>query len=690
VVKPATETYNALYSVQVNSVCGSWTDQINVNIRTPPPVNLGPDTILCASYGQYFLDAGYSPLNTYKWNTGSNWYGRYMSQTDTTWVAATNNCGTTIDTVVVQFDDSLKPSSFNDTLICRGDQFVMFGRHSGRDFTWFNGDTTDSVTIVSTGIKWVESRNACNTVNDTLSVGIEPVPVLSLPRDTAFCKGPTVFLSAFNPRSSYQWSTGLVDSSIVVKSTGNYTVTVTNKCGQASDNYQLTVDSALNLNIGNDTLICPRTQFQLYIGKSQSTQLKWFNGDATPQTAVSSAGKKWLRLENTCGVYSDTMIVGIEHLPVVDLTPDSTVCKGAQVTLNVFTPRSSYNWSTGSNDSAIVVQNTGKYKVTVTNKCGADFGSFQLRIDEELDVDLGPDTTLCDDGVLRYEFSFPNKPRYEWNHGVLDSAVTLTSKGRYILTVTNSCGSFTDDINLNFNFTPRLNIAGHHVLCEDKSLVIDATLNEWVFRGTTYRWNDELTERPQRILRPVDSLYWVEASNFCGSDRDTITLREQPLPRASLGEDTLLCDGETLLLDVSGENLSYQWQDDSREGTYLVEEAGEYTVRITDEYGCEWNTQIAVNWCEPKIWVPNAFSPNLDGKNEGFRAYSDYIYEYQIQVYNRWGGLLFEADNINTEWDGTDRNTGELAPSGVYSYKISYKRKDNQLRVKTGTVTLLR
>jgi len=91
-------------------------------------------------------------------------------------------------------------------------------------------------------------------------------------------------------------------------------------------------------------------------------------------------------------------------------------------------------------------------------------------------------------------------------------------------------------------------------------------------------------------------------------------------------------------------------------------------------------------------YIPNAFTPNDDGLNDSFGLVGEGITEYTMQIFNRWGNLIFESNNMQTQWDGNYQNT--KAEMGVYVYKIKGKGpKDNGQSSKLinidGTVTLV-
>ena len=89
------------------------------------------------------------------------------------------------------------------------------------------------------------------------------------------------------------------------------------------------------------------------------------------------------------------------------------------------------------------------------------------------------------------------------------------------------------------------------------------------------------------------------------------------------------------------------------------------------------------------IYAPNAFSPDGDGLNDVFNVSGQGIIDFQMEIYNRWGQMVFKSFNINQKWDGTFR--GKDLPTGTYVYKIKIiTYGDNQKSVKSGTISLVR
>ena len=87
------------------------------------------------------------------------------------------------------------------------------------------------------------------------------------------------------------------------------------------------------------------------------------------------------------------------------------------------------------------------------------------------------------------------------------------------------------------------------------------------------------------------------------------------------------------------------------------------------------------------IYVPNSFTPNGDGINETFGAYSEGVKDFTLQVYDRWGAMIFESNDISKRWDGMYK--GQIAQQGSYVYKIQAKAINGRILTKKGTVNLI-
>ena len=132
-------------------------------------------------------------------------------------------------------------------------------------------------------------------------------------------------------------------------------------------------------------------------------------------------------------------------------------------------------------------------------------------------------------------------------------------------------------------------------------------------------------------------------------------------------------DGTTYIEAIGGTpDYQFYWSNepnvDSQEGSGFSQ--GAYTLTIVDANGCESTLDFDVIERFPKIFIPNAFSPNNDGQNDEFKPVTDCSLQYSMQIFNKWGEIIFSTEDITKGWDG--RYKGKKVQDGQYSYIIFY------------------
>jgi gliding motility-associated-like protein len=149
-----------------------------------------------------------------------------------------------------------------------------------------------------------------------------------------------------------------------------------------------------------------------------------------------------------------------------------------------------------------------------------------------------------------------------------------------------------------------------------------------------------------------------------------------------LPKDTIICTQSRIDIDIDDIDFTYQWQDGSSSGKYLITVPGEYWVTISSP-SCSYTDTLLVEEveCEDcKVFVPTAFTPNGDNLNETFELQANCeLVSYRLQIFDRWGQKHFESTDIEVSWDGSDVEKG-----GTYTYNLEFEF--NQLR-KTKTIT---
>lgn len=227
-----------------------------------------------------------------------------------------------------------------------------------------------------------------------------------------------------------------------------------------------------------------------------------------------------------------------------------------------------------------------------------------------------------------------------------------------------------------------------HELCPGESVLLQASINP---SPETLSWQDGSTTTEQVALEA--GTYWIEVANGLGcTDRDSVVVRRLEYPQVQLHGPAQGCIGQavTLRAIVEGTTEPVRWNTGEMGDSLLVFEEGLYRAEVANACGgAGAQRYLPFEWCRERIYIPNAFSPNGDGRNDFFEVFPELMDITSMQVFNRWGELVYREESGNPRWDGTVR--GRPAPTGTYLYAIRYRNpRTGEEGVRSGEVVLLR
>ena len=200
-----------------------------------------------------------------------------------------------------------------------------------------------------------------------------------------------------------------------------------------------------------------------------------------------------------------------------------------------------------------------------------------------------------------------------------------------------------------------------------------------------YLWNNGA--ETDSITANAFGKYWLTIDQNGCTISDTINIIEKPKPFVYLGRDTTVCMLKPILLNAATPlAVSYLWSTGQTGSSIQVNEAGGYSVKVSDN-SCSVSDTIKLSWGDCGVYIPNAFVPsgsnNLFGVVGGFASYGFYM-----QIFDRWGNIVFVAGNPTQKWDGTYK--GKALPVGAYTWMLNYIDKQGQKQFLQGSVMLIR
>jgi gliding motility-associated-like protein len=191
---------------------------------------------------------------------------------------------------------------------------------------------------------------------------------------------------------------------------------------------------------------------------------------------------------------------------------------------------------------------------------------------------------------------------------------------------------------------------------------------------------------------------FVTDKNNCTDTLSPIQILASPPLSLQLSDKTdMQCDGihkGGITLEAAGGVYPYRYELNGKvisPGRINNLDNGPYTAIVTDQYDCKTVQQFDIilrnEDCE--LTMPTGFSPNSDGRNDIFRpALYGNIRQYQLQVFNSWGSLIFASNDPDTGWDGAFK--GKQQPGGTYVWMVKYIDNKGETKIRRGAVTIVR
>ena len=348
-----------------------------------------------------------------------------------------------------------------------------------------------------------------------------------------------------------------------------------------------------------------------------------------------------------------------------------------------------------------------------SNSCKATISDTVSATNNKIAIDLGADKTICvgssttlsvtsSQPVIIYKWS----PSISLNDSTVAAPVATPSDTTiYTLTAESAVCLGFDNITVNVLHKPVVNAGKDTTICNNTFAILNGSVTN--ISGTVnYLWlpasdvqtpNSSSTIVYPKTTRPV--LYRLQVTDNYGCNfkvfDDVVVDMNMPV-RAFAGNDTVAAMGIPHQLFGSG-GTQYLWSpahyvdNPSAQNPFAVlQNDTRFYLTVRDTLGCIGTSTVFIKvYKGPAIYIPNAFTPNGDGLNDVFTAIAPGIKQtIYFKVYNRWGKLMFDTQNITKGWDG--KYMGIAQPTAVYVWIIKGIDISGKTIELKGTVTLIR
>lgn len=356
--------------------------------------------------------------------------------------------------------------------------------------------------------------------------------------------------------------------------------------------------------------------------------------------------------------------------------------------------------------------------VNVLNPCNGNIiDSLTFKIYDYLpDTLLSVDTAICQGKAARLDVIRDSDFVWYWRsvpasnilnyHSMSTLAYPDTTTTYYVSASYNGCVTDTTGFTVTVEPQPQVNVTPHEIsFCLREPYQIMANVGPSYFSNYTYAWSPGFGLDDPSVLSPNFFVntpgtyhYVLTAQTPLGcSGSDTVNIITRPAVHLyDVSNDTTVEYGSVIQLFANGADY-YTWTPDKyldfpniNSPKYNALDSVTLELIGMNQWGCKDTAHVHIDLDYSMFeTIPNAFSPNGDGRNDIFRVtHIRYQRIIEFKIFNRWGQQVFSDTGNNAGWDGT--YNGEPADVGVYNYLIRIVTPEGKQRVYKGNVSLIR
>jgi gliding motility-associated-like protein len=438
-----------------------------------------------------------------------------------------------------------------------------------------------------------------------------------------------------------------------------------------------------------------------------------------PSYTYPSMGRKYTQLVvgNTLGC-RDTLI---DYLTIVDKPPidlafnDTLICVNDAVQLKAGA-NGIFSWSPNANITAADTRTptvspkvTTVYYVDMDDNGCLNRDSVKVRVTDHVNLFAMSDTTICSGDTIQLHiisdgFNYSWTPTSQVTNAVSPNPLAITKNTtNYRVTARIGGCAATEAVAVSTIPYPQADAGADTVICNEGTAELHANIV-----GNSFTWSPSASLINSNQLNPVarpkvSTSYYIIVYDNKGCPKpgiDEVKVTVLPPIKPYAGKDTAIIIGQPLQLTATG-GTRYIWSPTTGLSNpnianpvtsfVYAEAAIRYEVQVYNQAGCYDTASVTVKVFKtlPSVFVPNAFTPDRDGRNDLLKPIAVGMKQIEyFRVYNRWGQLIFTTVDNQRGWDGTFK--GKLQTSGVYVWSVKAIDYTGKSYFQKGTAVLVR
>jgi len=455
----------------------------------------------------------------------------------------------------------------------------------------------------------VKSDRGCEAT-DTGHIIVHKLPENNLTNglsDTLSRCNDEVTLNAYSDDCLYSWSNGSTSSETTVKQDGKYSVTVTDSLTGCSNSSSIYVDlnSKPKIDLPVDTTVCGDIKLDAgYFG--ENVNYSWNTGETTRTLTVEESGSYSVLVSSAnCSASAKTQVT-VHQEPEPDFSSTYfETCVSDSLRINAKIPEgNSYQWTNLNNgntftgEEGVFSSNTSgteqyRIKIATVNNCSAS-EKITLKFRGKPDVELGADTTTCQNNHLLLDATTPTATSYKWSNGETRSYISpnvssnVKKTKSYTVQVENEYGcKASDSVNVTYYPVPEIILPEQITSCKNESV----TLNASTPFATEYKWNTGKSDSLIHITADDINIgnsapFYVTATSKhnCSATSNKARVEFTDVPASVLPDSVEGCN--KVRLNAGNYGANFNWSNGSRDQKITVYETGRYTVNIQNGNEC--------------------------------------------------------------------------------------------------------
>jgi gliding motility-associated-like protein len=511
------------------------------------------------------------------------------------------------------------------------------------------------------------------------------------------CAGESVELNANgNPQGAFNWipSTGVnaptSQSTIATPAVStNYCCDYTDVCGNTTSTcIQVEVETPPVIDAGPTDSFCAGDSYTLQSTCDQGTAvLSWTTPDGQftsvtniLQPTIDSPGTYTVQATSAMAECPSTDDVTIEQIPLPNpvFDADITKCTYDDTLLDIGNAWESVEWFDGTSTSTYLASVAGDYAVTVfENGCDTTV-TFTVSNVMLPSIELGPNQLICAGDVATIDAGVV----VLWQDTVQAAVREVTETGSYTAVFESDGCVVSDSVSVEVQWPPVIDLGRDTVFCEGEVFELNAAVG-----GI---WQDGSVGASYAAEESGD--YYILVQQGPCVVRDTVELTRIDLPRVTLGNDPIYCEGQEFEVGFTATGVdSFVWSTGDTTETVRVSEsidlalvAGNICGSTTDSLHVEFED------CSAFVFLPTSFTPNGDGLNDFYMPSVANVELYELWIFDQWGRALFHTQDPAEVWQGDSNGGGYYIANGIYNFRVLYRTNLGTIQERRGFIQIIR